>query len=136
MYNALLILCFNEIEEVWASSKIIICESTPVPIAAMIPAIEGKSKFLLNNAETPKMIATSDKLVNITARDNFIFLYLKNIINPTAKIDAIPAIKIVFMNSFPSNGEIVSSFSICNLKGSEPVIITVWSCFMFLTASL
>ena len=125
MNNALLILCFKEIVDVWASSRIIICESTPVPIAAIIPAIEGRSRFLLNSAETPRMIATSDRLVRITARDNFIFLYLKNIINPTANIDAIPAIKIVLMNSFPKSGEIVSSFSICSLKGSEPVIMTV-----------
>ena len=77
--------------------------------------ILAKTKLILNNAEIPKIIKTSDKLVNKTARDNFIFLYLINTINPTARITEIPAIKIVLMNCFPKENDIGRQARILNL---------------------
>ena len=135
MYRARLILSVRDSVEVLDSSKIIIWESTPVPMAAMIPAMAGRSRFLANRAETPRMMRTSERLVSKTARESFMFLYLIRTTIPTARIAASPARKIVFMNSLPRSGLIVSSFSICNLKGRDPEISTVWSCFIWFSAS-
>jgi len=49
-----------------SSSVITICWSTPVPIAAIIPAILGKSRFHLINAAIPRIMMTSLRLVNVT----------------------------------------------------------------------
>ena len=58
MKSAFLILW--ETDSWWslASSKIINCESIPVPIAAIIPASEGRSKFHLIKEATPRIINT------------------------------------------------------------------------------
>ena len=59
-----------------ASSKMTICWSTPVPMVARIPAMEGKSKFHLITEATPKIITISEKEVNNTARDSLFFYIL------------------------------------------------------------
>ncbi len=125
MYRARLILSLRDRVLVWDSSRMIIWESTPVPIAAMIPAMAGRSRFLANRAETPRIIKTSERLVSKTAKESFMFLYLTKTTIPTARIAARPARKIVLMNSFPRSGLIVSSFSIWSLKGKDPEIRTV-----------
>lgn len=130
MNRAFLILCLIDSLLSRASSRIINCESIPVPIAAMIPAIEGKSKFQPISAAVPKIIKTSDSETVTKANDALIFLYLTKTTKETAIIAKSPANKICFENSSPKFGEILSIFTISNLKGRDPVIRIVWSCFI------
>ena len=81
-----------------ASSRMISCESIPVPIAAMIPAIEGRSRFQPISEATPSIISTSDNETVTKAMETFIFLYLTKMTIDTAMIAKSPAIRICFMN--------------------------------------
>lgn len=128
--NAFLILCLIDSLLSCASSKIIICESIPVPIAAIIPAIEGRSKFQPIREAVPRIIRTSDSETVTSARDAFIFLYLTNTTIETAMIAKSPANKSCLVNWSPRFGEIWSIFTISSLKGREPVIRIVCSCFI------
>ena len=130
MNNAFLILCFIDSFLSCASSKITSWESIPVPIAAMIPAIEGRSRFQLIKVATPRMIRTSDRETVIRAIDAFIFLYLIKTIRETAMTANKPARRVCFVNCSPNLGEILSIFTISNLYGREPVIKIVWSFFI------
>jgi len=71
------------------------------------------------------MIIISETLVINNAIEDLNFLYLTNIKKETARSATNPAMRIDFMNSFPSIGEIVSSLTISNLYGKLPVIKTV-----------
>lgn len=96
----------------WASSRIINCESIPVPIAAMIPAIEGRSRFHPTRDAVPRMINTSDKETVTRAREALIFLYRTKTTIETAMIAKSPASRICFVNCSPRFGEIWSIFTI------------------------
>ncbi len=114
--EALLILSLIPAERLLlASSRIMICWSTPVPIVAKIPAIEGRSRFQPIKEATPRMMINSEKEVKSRARDALIFLYLTRTIKDTKTMAEIIATNIAFMNPFPKDGEIVSSFTISNL---------------------
>ncbi|KKL83886.1 hypothetical protein LCGC14_1970210, partial [marine sediment metagenome] len=89
--------------------------SMPVPIVAKIPAILGRSRFHLINEAIPKIIITSEILVNNKAIEDLKFLYLKKIMIETTSSAAKPAKRSEVMNSFPKEGEIVSSLDIFNL---------------------
>ena len=62
-----------------ASSIITIWSLTPVPIPAIIPAIDGASKFHFISEAIPKVINASENIVKITDNVIFIFLYLTKI---------------------------------------------------------
>ena len=53
----------------------------------------------------------------------------------TAKVASKTTSMILFVNSFPNNGEIVSNLTIFNFVGREPVIKTVCNLFIFFTES-
>ena len=89
--NAFLILCAIDSLLSRASSKIINCESIPVPIAAIIPAIEGKSKFHPINVATPRIIRTSERETVTNAKETLIFRYLMKTKRETAMIANNPA---------------------------------------------
>ncbi len=92
---ALLILCLIfESFPVLASSTIIICWSTPVPIVASIPAMEGRSRFHLIKDAIPKIIKTSENAVSNNAKDIFSLRYLAKIKIATKNIDIAPARRI------------------------------------------
>jgi len=130
MKRAFLIRCFSDSNLSRASSRIINWLSIPVPMAAMIPAIDGRSRFQLINAATPRIIRTSDSDTVISASDVFIFLYRMNTTRETAAIAKSPAKRICFVNCSPRFGEILSIFTISSLNGREPVIRIVWSFFI------
>ena len=87
----------------------------PVPIVVKIPAILGRSRFHSIKDAIPKIINISEKLVNITAKEDLNFLLAKKIIIETPKNAIKPAIIRTFINSFPRRGEIVSNFIISSL---------------------
>ena len=134
--NAFLILCFRDSIFALDSSKIINWLSIPVPIAAMIPAMAGRSrvKTCLNSAANPRIIKTSERDVKISANDIFIFLYLMKTKIETARIANTAAFKICFVKSSPRLGEILSSFSIVSLNGREPVFKIVCNFFISIFA--
>ena len=109
---------------------------TPVPIPAIIPAIEGASRFQLIKAATPKVINTSENIVMITESVIFIFLYLIKRITEIIRKTTNASKTMFFVNSFPRAGEIVSSFTTSSLYGRLPVIKIVCSLFMFSSAFL
>ena len=113
--NAFFIRSLREINLKPDSSRITICESTPVPIVAIIPAIDGRSRFHLISAAKPRIIINYEKEVAKSAKEIFIFLYITRIISETARIANNPAIKTAFVNSLPSKGDIVSNFTISSL---------------------
>lgn len=125
--KAFLILCFSDSIVVFDSSRMISWLSIPVPIAAMIPAIAGRSRVRTwrKRAANPRMIRTSDREVRINAKDILIFLYLMNTRMETARIANAAARRICFVKFSPRFGEILSIFSICSLNGREPVMRTV-----------
>ena len=114
MNNAFLIRCAIDALLSRASSKMINWESIPVPIAAMIPAIEGRSRFHPIRAATPRMIRTSDRETVTSAKDTLIFLYLMKTKRETATIANRPASKICLVNVSPRVAEILSIFTISN----------------------
>ena len=130
MKSAFFTLCIIDSNLSRASSNMISCESIPVPMAAMIPAIEGRSRFQPISEATPRMISTSDRETVTRAMETFILLYLTNTTIETAMIANNPAMRICFVNWSPRFGDILSSFSICSLNGSDPVIKIVWSFFI------
>ncbi len=134
MKSAFLIRCTIDSSLSRASSKMISCESIPVPIAAMIPAMEGKSRFQLIRDAVPKIIRTSESETVTRARDALIFLYRMKTTIETAIIAKSPANRSCFVNCSPRFGEILSIFTISSLKGREPVIRIVCSFFISVLA--
>ena len=130
MKSAFLIRAFIDSRLSCASSRMINCESIPVPIAAMIPAIEGRSRFQPISAAVPRIIRTSERETVTRAKDALIFLYRMKTTIETAMIAKSPARRICFVNCSPRFGDILSIFTISNLKGRDPVIRIVWSCFI------
>ena len=125
MNNAFLIFTARDSAFPLDSSRITIWESTPVPIVAIIPAIEGRSRFHFIRAAIPRMIISSEKDVTSKAKEIRIFRYLMKIIKETARIANNPPVKTSFINASPRTGEIRSILTIFNLKGRLPVFIMV-----------
>jgi len=92
--SAFLIRCLIDSNLSRASSRMISCESIPVPIAAITPAIDGRSRFQPIRAATPRMIRTSDSDTVTSASEIFILLYLTKTTIETARIAKSPAIRI------------------------------------------
>ena len=115
MNNAFLIRCLIDSLLSRDSSRMISWESIPVPIAAMIPAMDGRSRFHLISVANPRMIRTSESETMISANAVLIFRYLMKTMSETAAIAKSAAIRICLVNCSPSRGEILSNFSISSL---------------------
>jgi len=75
--NARLIFCFqlrNSVSLRSASSVMMIWSSTPVPTAAMIPAMLARSRFQLMSAATPRVMSIS--LLTMIMMGNAILSFL------------------------------------------------------------
>lgn len=77
---------------------IIIWSSTPVPIAAKIPAIVAKSIFQCIIEAVPNIRRSSARVVNIMGNTKIGVLYLRYTTNETINIANTPAINAPFSN--------------------------------------
>ena len=102
------------------SSVIIIWSSTPVPTAAIIPAIAARSIVQCIREATPSMIRTSLKEVRSIGITILKSLYRTNMTKLTTTIAKIIAKIAVFMKDSPSVGLIISILTISSFVGSAP----------------
>ena len=103
MKNALLILNLSAVAVLLVatpffstSSVIIIWSSTPVPMAARIPAIAGRSIVQCITEATPRMSTSSAKLVIIIGITSIGVLYRMNTITAITRSASIPAMSAPF----------------------------------------
>ncbi len=97
-----------------------IWSSTPVPMAASIPAIAARSMFQWVTDATPRMSISSAILVTIIGITSKGDLYLMKTITAITRSANSPAIRAPFLNWLPSSADTASIPTIETFTGRAP----------------